>query len=310
MRLLRFGRDAHSMRLKLPDAAILFHPVPLGRPAVRAAAVASVVIHLALILGLGWRLPWLGAPAAPHNVLEVVLVNARAAKAPDRPDVLAQANLDGGGNTDQDRRVSTPFPAVDTPARPSAQTQPARAQPVAAAAPPVMAVPSASGAPTSPSPSAPAVPSPEPATAREMQARSLEMARLEAQIRRDLEESQKRRRTEFVGARASEYRFAAYVDSWRRKIERVGNVNYPAEARRQRLHGSLQLTVVVRADGEVASITLNRSSGHAVLDEAAVRIVRLAAPFDRFPEGIRRDTDFISITRTWSFSPDDAMSAR
>lgn len=298
------------MRLRLPDAAILFQPVPVGSPAVRAAALASVGIHLALLFGLGWQLPGLGAPAAPHNVLEVVLVNARAAKAPDKPDVLAQANLDGGGNTDQDRRVSTPFPAADTPAQPSPAARPTVPQPAAAAPRPLMAVPSDSGAATAPARNAPPAPVPEPLTAREMQARSLEMARLEAQIRRDLEANQKRGRTEFVGARAAEYRFAAYVDNWRRKIERVGNLNYPSAARRQRLYGSLQLTVVVRADGEVESIVLNRSSGHAVLDEAAMRIVRLSAPFDRFPPGIRRDTDYISITRTWSFSPDDAMSAR
>jgi protein TonB len=174
----------------------------------------------------------------------------------------------------------------------------------------MLAVPSTSGSPVAPERTPQERVPPGETTSREMLERSLEMARLEAQIRRDLDANQKRRRTEFVGARAAEYRFAAYVDNWRHKIERVGNLNYPADARQQRLYGTLQLTVVVRADGEVDAITLNRSSGHRALDEAAMRIVRLAAPFDRFPEAIRKDTDYISITRTWTFSRDDAMSAR
>lgn len=298
------------MRLKLPNADFLFRTVPLGRPAVRVAVGASVAIHVGLIVGLGWRLPGLSAPAAPHNVLEVVLVNARAAKAPDKPDVLAQANLDGGGNTDQNRRVSTPFAAVDTTTQPTPASRTAALRPNASTPQPMIAVPAATGLPVAPERTPPERVPPGEATSRQMVERSLEMARLEAQIRRDLDANQKRRRTEFIGARAAEYRFAAYVDNWRYKIERVGNLNYPADARQQRLYGSLQLTVVVRADGEVDSISLNRSSGHRALDEAAVRIVRLAAPFDRFPDGIRKDTDYISITRTWTFSRDDAMSAR
>lgn len=298
------------MRLRLPDAELLFRPVPLGSVPVRTAVAASVAIHVALILALGWRLPSLRGAVAPHNVLEVVLVNARGAKAPDKPDVLAQTNLDGGGNTDQDRRLSSPDPALDSPARAQAAASPVTPQPVVVTPVPMLAVPGKGTSSQVTDRQLAERKPPGEASAREMVDHSLEMARLEAQIRRDYEANQKRRRTEFVGARAAEYRFAAYVDNWRYKIERVGNLNYPAEARQRRLYGSLQLTVVVRADGEVDSITLNRSSGHKALDEAAIRIVRLSAPFDRFPEAIRKDTDFISITRTWTFSRDDAMSAR
>jgi protein TonB len=147
------------------------------------------------------------------------------------------------------------------------------------------------------------------AEARDLVDKSLEIARLEAQIRRDYQAYQERPKRKFVGARASEYRFAQYVDSWRIKIERIGNLNYPEEAKSRKLYGSLQLTVAIKADGEVESIEINRSSGHKVLDQAAIRIVRLASPFERFPANIRADTDILHITRTWTFTRADQVLA-
>jgi protein TonB len=143
--------------------------------------------------------------------------------------------------------------------------------------------------------------------ARDRVETSLEIARLEAQIRREYQAYQERPKRRFVGARATEYRFARYVDAWRRRIERVGNLNYPAEAKAKHIYGSLQLTVAIRANGEVESIEVNRSSGHKVLDQAAIRIVRLAAPFERFPDDIRVDTDILHITRTWTFTRGDQV---
>jgi protein TonB len=147
------------------------------------------------------------------------------------------------------------------------------------------------------------------AQARDLVDKSLEIARLEAQIRRDYQAYQERPKRKFVGARAAEYRFAQYVDNWRLKIERIGNLNYPEEARTRKLYGSLQLTVAIKADGEVESVEINRSSGHKVLDQAAIRIVRLASPFDRFPQNIRVDTDILHITRTWTFTRADQVFA-
>ena len=137
--------------------------------------------------------------------------------------------------------------------------------------------------------------------------KSLEIARLEAQISKDWDSYQKRPRRQFVGARTKEYRFARYIDDWRMKIERIGTLNYPAAARDQKIYGSLQLTVSIRADGNVDTVEINRSSGHKVLDEAAFRIVRMAAPYARFPPDIRRDTDILVITRTWNFAQGDRL---
>ena len=100
------------------------------------------------------------------------------------------------------------------------------------------------------------------------------------------------------------------MDNWRLKIERIGNLNYPAEAQdAQASTARCSSPSAIKADGEVEAVEINRSSGHKVLDQAAIRIVRLAAPFDRFPENIRADTDILHITRTWTFTRGDQVIA-
>jgi len=135
------------------------------------------------------------------------------------------------------------------------------------------------------------------------------MARLEAQISKQQDEYQKRPKRKFVGARTQEYRFATYVEAWRQKVERVGNLNYPEAAREQKIYGQLRMTVSIKADGSLEKIEINQSSGHQVLDNAARRIVELAAPYSPFPEDIRKDTDILSITRTWTFTRQDSLAS-
>ena len=295
-----------QLRQPTPDALVSFSDFLLERfglvASMQAALLGSIAIHLLLVVGLGFKIP--GAPKwdAPHNVMDVVLVNSRSASRPEKADALAQANLDGGGNTDQKLRAQSPFPTVDErdPSR-EMKVSEARMKQLEAEAKELMTrmKSKAAVATLEPAPQVAAKPDVE---ARDLVEKSLEIARLEAQIRRDHQAYQERPKRKFVGARASEYRFAQYVDNWRLKIERIGNLNYPQEAKARKLYGSLQLTVAIKADGEVESVEVNRSSGHKVLDQAAVRIVRLAAPFDRFPENIRRDTDILHITRTWTFT--------
>jgi protein TonB len=129
---------------------------------------------------------------------------------------------------------------------------------------------------------------------------------LQAQIDRRVQEYQKRPRKRFIGARATEYRFAQYEEDWRAKVERLGTLNYPSEAR-GKLYGNLRLTVTIRPDGTVDSVELDRSSGLKLLDAAAFKIVRMASPFAPFPPNIRKDTDLLVITRTWFFGQGDKM---
>ena len=145
--------------------------------------------------------------------------------------------------------------------------------------------------------------------ATDIVARSFEIARLEAQIARNHNAYQTRPKRKNIGARTEEYRFARYIEDWRLKIERVGNLNYPDEARQKKLYGSLQLTVHIKSDGTLGGVDIDRSSGSKILDEAAVRIVKLASPYAAFPDDIRRDYDILDVTRTWTFTRSDQLAS-
>ncbi len=139
--------------------------------------------------------------------------------------------------------------------------------------------------------------------------RSLAIAVLTAEINRKLRAYAERPRRKWISARTREHRFAAYMDAWRRKVERIGNLNYPDEAARRGLSGNLLLDVALNPDGTVEEITLRRSSGERVLDDAAVRIVKLAAPFSKFSESIAEEVDILHIERTWVFLSTTASQA-
>ena len=235
--------------------------------------------------------------------LEVVLVNAKSKSKPTKADVLAQANLDGGGNTGEDRRAKTPLPVL--PKESAASELTATTQKVDQMQQQMQELLTQLKSTPAPAP----VPKPAEASERaempstaELMQRTLAAMRLEAEIAQDMDAYQKRPKRRFVGARAEEYRFARYVEDWRLKIERVGNLNYPEAARQMKLYGSLLVTVSIRADGSVEDIRIDRSSGNRILDAAAVRIVEMAAPYAPLPPDIRRDTDILHITRTWTFT--------
>jgi protein TonB len=240
--------------------------------------------------------------------LEVALVNAKSPAKPTKADILAQAHLDGGGNTDADRRAKTPLPVLPKDSQ-NAELTDARQKVATLERETKELITRLRSTPVAPAMAKPTDAS-EPSllpTAAELMQRTLEAMRLEAQIAKDMDAYQKRPKRRFVGARAEEYRFARYVEDWRLKIERVGNLNYPEAARQLKLYGNLLLTVSIRADGSVEHIEINRSSGQRVLDAAAVHIVEMAAPFAPLPPDIRRDTDILHITRTWTFTRGDLL---
>jgi len=290
--------------------------MPLGIPLPRAdfivyAIAASILVH-AILLALQFRAfdPKRLKDRMPP--LEVALVNSKSKDKPVVADVLAQANLDGGGNTDLPRRAKTPLPVVPkASATGEIAVASQRLDVLEQEARELMT--RIKGAPTT----APAMPKPveappEPVavpSATEMMQRTLESMRIEARIAKDIESYQQRPKRRFVGARAEEYRLARYVEDWRAKIERVGNLNYPEAARSLQLYGSLLLTVSIRSDGSVENVEINRSSGSPILDAAAVKIVQMSAPFATFPPDIKRDTDVLHITRTWMFTKGDKLTS-
>ncbi|WP_296755296.1 energy transducer TonB [Thiobacillus sp.] len=240
--------------------------------------------------------------------MEVVLTNAKSLESPLSPDALAQVNLAGGGNTDEDRRLKSPLPA-------SARTQTgsdeaamqARVAELEQQARMLLSKLQADAelrdqrAPSEPAPAHPAI------DASQLNQQAREMAQLQAQISQQWDEYQRRPKRAFVGANVREYAFARYVEDWVAKVERVGNLNYPEAARRQGIYGSLKLTVSIYANGEIEKVEIDRASGSKILDAAAIKIVELAEPYAAFPEDMRRKTDILSITRTWTFTRSDQL---
>jgi len=281
----------------------------LGKHGRMQVAVAmSVFLHAIIIFGVSFKLPDLSKLGA-QAPLEVTLVNAKTQARPEKADALAQANLDGGGNTDAKRRARSPLPvrAEDKPGakvslaqkRVEQREREARqlmtqAQSKTAVAPRLEAQQPQEEPQVAPS-------------AADIVQRGMEIARLEAQIAREWENYQQRPRRRFIGARAQEFRFAQYIENWRAKVERVGELNYPQAARDQKIYGTLVVTVSIKSDGSLEGVEINRPSGQRILDAAALRIVRLAAPFAPFPADIARDTDILSITRTWIFTRSDQL---
>jgi periplasmic protein TonB len=284
------------------------HLMSSGNHRVLGAALGlSIALH-ATLMAVHFTMPDPRASMA-NQPLEVVLVNARTRERPVRADVLAQSNLDRGGNVDQNRRAKTPLP-VSEPRKPGKDLAEAqrRVQQLEAQQRQLLAQARESKrrvAKDKPR-SAPAEDIVAQPSGRDLADLSLAAMRLEAQIDRQTEQYQKRPRKKFIGANTAEYRFAQYEEDWRVKIERIGTLNYPPEAR-GRVYGNLRLTVSIRSDGNVESIELDRSSGLKVLDAAAFKIVRMATPFAVFPPDIRRDTDLLIITRTWFFGQGDKI---
>ena len=274
----------------------------------QVAAAMSIFIHAVIIFGVSFKLPDPSKLAA-QQPLEVTLVNARTEARPQKPDALAQANLDGGGNTDAKRRARSPLPvAVEDKQGAKLSAAQKQVEQLEREAKQLMtqARSTTTVAPRIEAQQQQEEPQLAPTTA-DIVSRGMEIARLEAQIAREWESYQQRPRRRFIGARAQEYRFAAYIETWRAKIERVGELNYPQAARDQKIYGTLVVTVSIRSDGSLEAAEINRPSGQRILDAAALRIVQQAAPFASFPPDIARDTDILHITRTWIFTRSDQL---
>ncbi len=268
----------------------------------------SMFLHAA-ILSLHFKFPD-ASRAFQDKALDIILVNKKSARRPSDAQALAQANLDGGGNTDENRRVKTPLPPSEKQQSGSELEQAQkRVQALESLQERLLAK---SRSKTAAPPKTENVAQPEPVqgvSGRDLANRALEMARLQGEIDRDTDQYNKRPRKTFVGTRADEYRFARYIEDWRLKVERVGTLNYP-EAAKGKLYGTLILSVTIKSDGEVDKVEINRSSGHQILDDAARRIVTMSGPYAAFPPDIRRDTDLLVITRNWSFTTRNQLETK
>ena len=266
--------------------------------------LTALGLHAVVLLGVGFVMDF--KPLThPLETLDVVLVNWRSESTPDDADFLAQASQKGGGESDEASRPSQ----ENTGASPGLVEghdlldQQEQVSNVMDAAREQILVEedNTEFAQQITSIEQPRPPTPSAAT---LMQESMTMAKLQPGIQRDRESQSKLPRRKWISANTREYEFAAYMQAWVAKVERVGNLNYPEEVRRLKLVGDLVMTVGINLDGSVESIDVRRSSGLPQLDQAATRIVRLAGPYSPLPEHINSTVDVLHITRTWRFSRD------
>ncbi len=274
----------------------------------------AVAVHTMIILGIGFTNPPLSPPPEElQRTMEIILAPQQSLTPPDEADFLAQVHQRGSGDAaEEDVLASAPeleplpllteesdenlLPEIAAPAPTPPEQRELTSQRPGSRPPPEERQPE------------PEQPLPENLTATQLIETSLQsIMRMSSEIERRQQSYREQPRREFISASTEAYRYAAYMEAWREKVERVGNLNYPDEARRQGLSGSLILEVVLRPDGHIESIEVIRSSGHRILDDAAVRIVHLSAPFGPFPESFRDEVDLLHITRTWQFLASDRL---
>jgi protein TonB len=251
----------------------------------------ALALHAMIILGITFGLH---DDPAPENILPTldITVSNRRTPPPDEADYLAQTSQEGGGNTTEKVRPTQAIPEQAPAVRPQ-QATPTPAQVVTADTADTKHHQKKNAIPETKKPDV---------TATDLIERSMEMVNLNEQLSESMQAYAQRPRHIYVSARTQEFKYANYMSEWVKKVERVGNLNYPDDARREGLSGKLVMDVTMNADGTVRNINILRPSGHAVIDEAAIRIVNLAAPFAPFPSEILKDADILHITRTWEFS--------
>ncbi|AAW74998.1 TonB family protein [Xanthomonas oryzae pv. oryzae] len=283
----------------MSTAAALPAPMDDGRR-LMMTLVISLLLHGVLILGVVFAVSE-DAPLVP--TLDVIFSQTSTPLTPKQADFLAQANQQGGGNHDTAQRPRDSQPGVVPQDRTGLAPQAQRATSVNAPAPTqTRVVTSRRGEQAVPTPQ----PNPQtdpltPADAQRLQ-RDAEMARLAAEVHLRSEQYAKRPNRKFVSASTREYAYANYLRAWVDRAERVGNLNYPDDARRRRLGGKVVINVGVRRDGSVESSSVLVSSGVPLLDDAALRLVQLAQPFPPLPK-TKDDVDILQVTRTWLFLP-------
>ncbi|AIN60596.1 MULTISPECIES: energy transducer TonB [Pseudomonas] len=270
----------------------------------------AALVHLALILGVGFTVV---KPAEIRHAMDITLATFKSEKAPEKADFQAQDNQQGSGTLDkkavpkttevapfQDSKINkiTPPPA----AKPQTPPAPAKAVVATQAPKPQKVEPKPKESKPQPQPQA-KVPDFDSSQL------SSQIASLEAELSQEQQLYAKRPRIHRLNAASTlRDKGAWYKEEWRKKVERIGNLNYPEEARRQQMYGSLRMMVSINRDGSLYEVLVLESSGQPVLDQAAQRIVRLAAPFAPFT-GDLAEFDRLEIIRTWRFARGDRLQS-
>jgi periplasmic protein TonB len=275
----------------------------------------AISMHAVVILGVGFTLDQPKKLPPADRTLEITVVHNRTAiKKPEKADFLAQHSQEGGGTKKEAVRPTTDSlqPITKQSNKPNQTNTPITPppEPVENTKKQLLSSKAPSKRKASATPKSKRQKTKRLNTTQLMASTNLEISRLTAEYNRKAEAYAKRPRRKDISASTKEYKYSNYLDAWKRKVERIGNINYPDEARRMRLFGNLILRVSLRANGTIHEIRVRRSSGHKILDDAAIRIVRLAAPYAPFPAEIRKETDILDITRTWQFLSSNRLLSR
>jgi protein TonB len=277
-------------------------PSPIGEAErLSATMVLSLLLHGMLLLGLGFALED-AAPVMP--TLDVILTQTSSALTPKQADFLAQASNQGGGESEKANRPSDIRSGLVPKPEEGAAPRELHAQSPAPQTPPEARVISSTRSD---------IPAPRPQLTPQVDVTALppgqlkvqhdmDMARLAAEIHLRSQRYAKRPSRKFVSASTREYAWAAYLRTWVDRAERVGNLNYPDEARRRGLAGTVVINVGIRRNGSVERADIVQSSDIPLLDAAALRIAKLAEPYPPLPK-TAEDPDILNVVRTWRFMP-------
>ncbi len=261
-------------------------------------------VHAVFILGFGFA-PEDLADLDPPAALEIILVQKHSDKTPEKADYLAQAAQDGGGESDQRNRPSELFTSPELSQEAGIAPQPVQGgNPLQHQDMSQRLITQLYAENKTVEVEKKQASESQNTQTDEILDYDLEIARLAAELNMKKQAYAKRPKKLVLTASTHEYAPAQYMHTWVEKVERIGNLNYPDQALKNEIEGSLMLEVELKWDGSIIEVNLIKSSGSTVLDEAAKRIVELSSPFTPFPSDLRQLADHLEIVRTWQFSGD------
>ena len=283
----------------------------LSRERFRFMIFLSACAHALLVLGVGFTYL---TDANNEATIEVTLAQYRSQIQPDDADFIAQENQTGSGSQHEATVPSSPFlsdlnDADINEVRPAPEAQVLNETPEQ---PNLTALTSINAEQVI----AQQRNAPEQEEKQALSERSsseeisLAIASLQAQL--DLQQqafARQPRKYTLSSASARKSHEASYLDSWRRRVEAVGNINYPVQARQQQVYGNVRMLIALNASGQISETRIIQSSGESLLDQAAVDIVNLAAPFEPFPEELKAEADILEIVRTFRFHEGNTLSS-
>ena len=276
-------------------------------------AFFSALVHAIIILGISFKLPDIKALENTDNTLDVVLINTPNDEVPVESDTVSTSDNLGGG--EDDKEASSPIPyQVVTPSPVQSIKKTATQESNNTKTPDQFITAQTAKVAINKKPQQETKLQSKPKTTGEDRVttktqRQLERERLVAKLSQSFEDYSKRPKKEFLSPTTSKHEAAKYLDDWRKKVVAVGNANYPIQAKAKGIYGTLILTVEINRNGTIAAIQINNPSPHKILNDAAMRFVRNASPFDSFPDSINVDTDILVITRAFHFLENNRLSS-